>query len=96
VVQSQRDQNRTRISIIPDQLQEISNPESLTNQGRDVTWGIQPRFVYQSTFPNYYELLEDWEVEENTNIDVVEKTKENYLQSSKYAKAHVNVLDKVP
>ncbi len=52
--------------------------------------------MYQSTFPNYYELVEDWEVEENTNIDVVEKTKENYLRSSKYAKEHVNVLDKIP
>jgi hypothetical protein len=35
--------------------------------------------VYQSTSPNYYELMEDWEVEENTNIDVLEETKENYL-----------------
>jgi hypothetical protein len=35
-------------------------------------------------------------VRENTNIDVVEKTKENYLQSSKYVKTHVNVLDEVP
>jgi hypothetical protein len=35
-------------------------------------------------------------VEENINIDVVEEIKENYLQSSKYAKAHVNVLDEVP
>jgi hypothetical protein len=34
--------------------------------------------VYQSTSPNYYELMEDWEVEENTNIDVLEETKENY------------------
>jgi hypothetical protein len=35
--------------------------------------------VYQSTFINSYELVEDWEVEENTNIDVLEKIKENYL-----------------
>jgi hypothetical protein len=34
--------------------------------------------VYQSAFPDYYELVEDWEVEENTNIDVVKETKENY------------------
>jgi hypothetical protein len=40
--------------------------------------------------------VEDWEVEENTNINVVEETEENYLPSSKYAKAHVNVLDEVP
>jgi hypothetical protein len=43
--------------------------------------------VYQSASPNYYEPMEDWEVEENTNINVVEKTKENYLRSSEYAKA---------
>jgi hypothetical protein len=35
-------------------------------------------------------------VEENTNIDVVEETEENYLQSSEYVKAQVNVLDEVP
>jgi hypothetical protein len=35
--------------------------------------------VYQSTFSDYYELLENWELEENTNIDVLEETKENYL-----------------
>jgi hypothetical protein len=35
--------------------------------------------VYQSASLNYYELVEDWEVEENTNIDVVEKIEENYL-----------------
>ncbi len=35
-------------------------------------------------------------MEENTNIDVVEETKENYLRSSEYAEAHVNVLDEVP
>jgi hypothetical protein len=40
--------------------------------------------------------VEDWEVEENTNIDVVEDTKENYLWSLEYAKAQVNVLDEVP
>jgi hypothetical protein len=31
--------------------------------------------------------MEDWEVEKNTNIDVVEKIEKNYLRSSKYAKA---------
>jgi hypothetical protein len=35
-------------------------------------------------------------VEENTNIDVVEEFKENYIRSSDYVKAHVNVLDEVP
>jgi hypothetical protein len=40
--------------------------------------------------------MEDCEVEENTNINLVEKSKENYLQSSKYVKAQVNLLDEVP
>jgi hypothetical protein len=35
-------------------------------------------------------------VEENTNIDVVEEMKENYLQSSRYVEAQVNVLDEIP
>jgi hypothetical protein len=43
--------------------------------------------VYRFAFPNYYELVEDWEVEKNTNIDVVEEIEENYLRSSEYAKA---------
>jgi hypothetical protein len=29
--------------------------------------------------------VEDWEVEEKTNINVVEKTEENYLWSYEYA-----------
>jgi hypothetical protein len=35
-------------------------------------------------------------VEENTNIDVVDETEENYLHSFEYVKAQVNVLDEVP
>ncbi len=35
-------------------------------------------------------------MEENTNINVVVETKENYPQLSKYAKAKLNVLDEVP
>jgi hypothetical protein len=35
-------------------------------------------------------------VEENTNIDVVEETEGNYVQSFKYTKAPVNVSDEVP
>jgi hypothetical protein len=31
--------------------------------------------------------MEDWEVEENTNINVLEKTEENYLRPFEYAKA---------
>jgi hypothetical protein len=35
-------------------------------------------------------------VDENTNVDVFEETKEYYPKSSKYAKAHVNALDEIP
>ncbi len=35
-------------------------------------------------------------MEENTNIDVVEKIEENYLRTFEYAKAQVNVLDEIP
>ncbi len=52
--------------------------------------------MYLLAFPNYYELVEDWEVEENPNIDVLEETEYNYLRSFEYAKARVNVLDEVP
>jgi len=43
--------------------------------------------VYQSTSPNYYEQVEHWEVDENTNVDVFEETKENYPRSYEYVKA---------
>jgi hypothetical protein len=58
----------------------------VTNQGKDVTRSTQPKFVYQSTSPNYYEPVKHWEVDENTNLDVFEKTKENYPRSSEYVK----------
>jgi hypothetical protein len=35
--------------------------------------------VYQSSFLDYYELMENWEVEENIDIDVLEEIEENYL-----------------
>jgi hypothetical protein len=44
-------------------------------------WRIQPRFVYQFVSLDYYEQVEDWEVEENINIDVVEEIEKNYLRS---------------
>jgi hypothetical protein len=78
VVQSQRDQDEVGISIVPNQPQEISSPKLVINQGKDVTRGIQPRFVYQSTFPNYYEPMEHWEVDENTNVKVFKDIKKNY------------------
>jgi hypothetical protein len=43
--------------------------------------------VYQSTFSDYYELLENWGLEENSNIHVLEETKENYLCSFEYVEA---------
>jgi hypothetical protein len=43
--------------------------------------------MYQFAFPYYYEPMEDWEVDENTNVDVFAKTKENYPRSFEYAKA---------
>jgi hypothetical protein len=51
----------------------------VTNQGRDVTRGIQSRFLYQFASLDYYELVENWEVEENTNIEVLEETEIFYL-----------------
>jgi hypothetical protein len=30
--------------------------------------------------------MEDWEVDENTDVDVFKETKENYPRSSEYAK----------
>ncbi len=95
LVQNHRDQNTTKIFVKLDQLLEISSPKLVTSQGRDITGGIQSKFVYQSASPNYYEPLENQEVEENTNINVLEENEENYLQSSKYVEAQVNVLDEV-
>jgi hypothetical protein len=50
--------------------------------------------MYQFAYPNYYETMEHWEVDETTNIDVFADIKENYPRSSEYAKAQVNVLEK--
>jgi hypothetical protein len=59
----------------------------MTNQKKDIIRSIQSKFVYQYGFPNYYEPVEDWEVEANDNINVIEETKENYLRPSKYVEA---------
>ncbi len=80
-------------SILYDQPQGFSSPELVTRQGRDIIGGIQPMFVYQYASPDYYEPVEHWEVDENTNVDVFEKIEKNYPLSSKYAEAQVNVLD---
>jgi len=34
--------------------------------------------MYQFASPNYCELMEDWEVDENTNVDMFEEIEENY------------------
>jgi hypothetical protein len=81
VVQSCKDQDGVGISIVLNQSHEISSPKLLTSQGKDIIGGIQSRFVYQSTSLDYYQPVEDWEVEENTNINVLKEAKENYLRS---------------
>jgi hypothetical protein len=58
MVQIRRNQDGTRNSAILDQLNEISSAELVISQGRDVRVGIQPKFLYQSISPNYYELME--------------------------------------
>jgi hypothetical protein len=40
--------------------------------------------------------MEDWEVEENININVVEDIKESYPQSFMYVEAQVNVFNEIP
>jgi hypothetical protein len=59
MVQSRRYQDEARSSVVFDQQQEISSLKLRNSWGNDVTRGIQPRFVYQSTSPNYYEPMED-------------------------------------
>jgi len=59
VVQSRRDQGGVGTFVIHNQMQEISNPQLVDSQRKDVIGDIQPRFVYQSTSPFYYELVED-------------------------------------
>jgi hypothetical protein len=39
--------------------------------------------------------MEDWEVEEKTNINVLEEIEEKYLRPFEYVEAQVNVLDEV-
>ncbi len=96
MVQSQRDQNGTWTSIVPNQSQEISSLKLVNSQGKDVIRGIPPRFVYQFASLDYYKPMEDQEVEENIDIDVVEEIEKNYLRSFEYVEAQVNVLDEVP
>jgi hypothetical protein len=60
VVQNRKDQNGTGTFVVHDQSQEISSPKLMNSRRRDVIRGIQPKFVYQSTYLNYYELVENW------------------------------------
>jgi hypothetical protein len=71
MVQSQRDQDKARTSTLPNQTQ-----ESMIIQGKDVMKGVRPKFVYQSSY--YYELVDHWEVDENTNVDMFEEFEKNY------------------
>jgi hypothetical protein len=96
MVQNHKDQDGAGSSIVLDQSQEISSSKLVISQGKDVIRGIQPMFVYQYASTNYCELMEHLEVNENTNVDVFEKTKENYPRSYEYVEAKVNVLDEVP
>jgi hypothetical protein len=95
VAQSHKYQDEVGNPIVSNQLQEISSPESMTNRRRDIIGSIQPKFVYQFAFLDYYEPMENWEVNENTNVDVFEKINEIYSKSSEYAKAQMNVLDEI-
>jgi hypothetical protein len=59
MVQGCRNQDEARTSIVPNQLHGISSlKQVITSRKRDVTRGIQPRFVYQLAFPNHYEPME--------------------------------------
>jgi hypothetical protein len=63
VVKNKKNQFGIGTPAVLNQPQEISSLELVKNKRRDVTGGIQPKFVYQSAFLDYYELVEDWEVE---------------------------------
>jgi hypothetical protein len=62
----------------------------MISRGRDVIRRIQPKYVYQFTSLVPRDPMEHWEVDENTNVDVFQETKENNPRPSKYAKAQVN------
>jgi len=87
VAHSHKYQDEVGNPIVSNQLQEISSPESMTNRRRDVIGSIQPKFVYQFAFLDYYEPMENWEVNENTNVDVFEELRkiiQNHLNMQKH------------
>jgi hypothetical protein len=53
-------------------------------------------FVYHFASLDYYEPVEHWDVDENTNVNVFEKIEENYPRSFEYVEAQVNALDEIP
>jgi hypothetical protein len=73
------DPKEARTFVVLDQLSEISILELVTSRGKDIKGGIRSKFVYQFASLGYYELVEDSEAEENTNIDVLKEIEENYL-----------------
>jgi hypothetical protein len=87
MVQNRTNQDGVGTSLVPDQLHEISSPESVTNQRRGVIIGIQPKFVYEFTFLDYYELMEHWQVDEITNVGVFEEIEENHPWPFEYVEA---------
>jgi hypothetical protein len=59
MVQRRKDQDKTWIFVVPNQLSEISSSELITSRRRDITGSIQSRFVYQLASLDYYEPVED-------------------------------------
>jgi len=59
MVQRRKDQDKTWIFVVPNQLSKISSSELITSRRRDITGGIQSRFVYQLASLDYYEPVED-------------------------------------
>jgi len=58
MVHNCKDQDGVGTFVVLGQPQEISSPKLMTSRRREVIRGIQPRFVYQSAYTNYYELVE--------------------------------------
>jgi hypothetical protein len=73
------DKKEARTFVVVDQLSEISSLELVISQGKDIKGGIRSKFVYQIAYLGYYELVEDSEAEENTNINLLKEIEENYL-----------------
>ncbi len=55
LIQSHRDQDKTRTSVVCDQMPKISSPKSITNRKKDIIVGIESKFVCYFTSLDYYE-----------------------------------------